>query len=139
MFEFEGIDHITLRVHDMPAMLAFYRDTLGCTLEKEEKERGLYLLRAGSGLVALHQAEGSSLPQTRSRLDHLCLRLAHFDAEKIREQLMAKGVACGRAVTRDGAMGPSEVFYVHDPEGNVVELKAPTSAAQPAGSERRAA
>lgn len=139
MFEFEGIDHITLRVHEMPAMLGFYRDTLGCTLEKEEKERGLYLLRAGSGLVALRLAEGSALPQTRSRLDHLCLRLAHFDAENIREQLTAKGIACGRAVTRDGAMGPSQVFYVHDPEGNVVELKAPSGAAREGDSERRAA
>ena len=34
MFAILGIDHVVLRVRDVEAMTAFYRDRLGCPVEK---------------------------------------------------------------------------------------------------------
>ncbi|MCB1051883.1 MAG: VOC family protein, partial [Acidobacteria bacterium] len=33
MFEIQQLDHIVLRVHNLQAMLDFYLNVLGCTME----------------------------------------------------------------------------------------------------------
>lgn len=128
MLTYEGIDHVALRVHDLPAMLKFYTDALGCTLVRKQEDKGLYLLHAGRGLIVLHAVEDAGPGKTRAHLDHICLRLAAFDPAAIRTHLQAYGVDCGTPVLRDGATGESQVLYIRDPEGNVVELKAPGAA-----------
>ena len=47
MFRITHIDHIVLRVVDAERELAFYRDVLGCALEKRDDTIGLIQLRAG--------------------------------------------------------------------------------------------
>ncbi|EPS0984844.1 VOC family protein, partial [Vibrio vulnificus] len=51
--QLQAIDHIVLRVVDLPKMLAFYCDILGCVVEREVAEFGLTQLRAGSALIDL--------------------------------------------------------------------------------------
>jgi glyoxylase I family protein len=132
VFKIRHIDHVVLRVVDVQAMMRFYIDTLGCSLEKIQEGPGLFQLRAGSSLIDLVPVDGrlgragGAAPGTEGRnLDHLCLRIEPFDGEQILEWLRAKGIEAGQVESRYGAEGQGPSIYVTDPEGNVVELKGP--------------
>ncbi|MBW2726999.1 MAG: VOC family protein, partial [Deltaproteobacteria bacterium] len=53
MIQPKGLDHVVLRVADIETSIAFYRDVLGCPVERRLEEFGLVQLRAGSSLVDL--------------------------------------------------------------------------------------
>ena len=53
MFKILQLDHIVLRVRDVDAMLRFYIDVLGCAMERQQEELGLYQVRAGASLIDL--------------------------------------------------------------------------------------
>ena len=139
-FRLRRIDHLVLRVRDMAAMRAFYRDVLGCTVERSREAIGLLQLRAGDSLIdlvdvdgklgrmALRQAQGerSAAPGDEGRnMDHLCLQVDPFDREAIVAHLQAHGVRVGEFGSRYGAQGEGPSQYLFDPEGNTVELKGP--------------
>lgn len=48
-----------------------------------------------------------------------------FDEPALRAHLAAHGVAAGETVSRYGAEGEGPSIYLHDPDGNMVELKGP--------------
>ena len=132
------IDHLVLRVHDIPRMLRFYQDVLGCRIERRQDEIGLVQLRAGRSLIdlvpvggKLGQAGGAGpaprLGDGGRNLDHLCLRVEPFDEAAIRAHLQAHGVAAGETTSRYGAEGDGPSIYIDDPEGNTVELKGPAA------------
>lgn len=132
MFQIQQIDHIVLRTSDLQAMLDFYIDTLGCTLEREQRDIGLYQLRAGSSLIDLVPVNqklgrmGGAAPGREGRnLDHLCLRIDPFDAEAIIAYLHERKIEPGQVESRYGAEGEGPSIYITDPENNVVELKGP--------------
>jgi glyoxylase I family protein len=126
-----GIDHVVLRVKDLAKMLDFYTRVLGCRLERSQDEIGLYQLRAGTSLIDLVTVEGKlgakggAAPGPGGRnMDHLCLRLADFDAARIKAHLQHHGVAIGEEGVRYGAAGEAPSLYLTDPEGNGLELRA---------------
>jgi glyoxylase I family protein len=128
----QGIDHVVLRVRDVPAVQRFYCEALGCTVEKIQAAIGLTQLRAGHSLIDLVDVagvlgrEGGAAPGKEGRnMDHLCLRVEPFDAARIGAHLQSHGVAPGEVVSRFGAEGEGPSMYIADPEGNVVELKGP--------------
>jgi len=128
-----GLDHIVLRVSDMERMVAFWRDALGCTVEKVQAELGLVHIRAGSALIDLVDIagklgkEGGRAPEAEGRnLDHFCLRVEPFDSAAIRARLAAQGVAVDAPKRRFGAEGYGDSIYFSDPEGNRIELKGPS-------------
>ena len=132
MLKLQGLDHLVLRVVDLDAMLRFYVDTLGCSVERRQDEIGLVQLRAGRSLIDLVPVAGKlgrmggAAPGTEGRnLDHFCLRVEPFDEAAIRAHLAAQGVDAGPVESRYGAEGEGPSLYVADPEGNVVELKGP--------------
>jgi glyoxylase I family protein len=132
MIRIERIDHIVLRVSDLDAMIAFYCDVLGCTVERRRDEIGLIQLRAGSSLVdlvpvsgKLGMAGGAAPGREGRNLDHFCFRVEPFDETAIRSHLEAKGVHAGGTESRYGAEGEGPSIYIQDPEGNTVELKGP--------------
>ncbi|WP_323845334.1 VOC family protein [Microbulbifer magnicolonia] len=132
MLHIQQIDHIVLRVKDLQPMLDFYQNVLGCRLEREQRDIGLYQLRAGSGLIdlvpvnqKLGRAGGAAPGREGRNLDHLCLRVDPFDAEQIIAFLRSKGVTPGPVESRYGAEGEGPSIYISDPEANVVELKGP--------------
>jgi catechol 2,3-dioxygenase-like lactoylglutathione lyase family enzyme len=134
-FRVLGIDHVVLRVADVERMLRFYRDALGCGVERRVDRIGLVQLRAGGSLIdlvpvdgLLGRAGGAAPGPEGPNLDHFCLRIAPFDEAAIREQLARLGYAAGPVEQRYGAEGPGRSLYVTDPEGNVVELKGPPAA-----------
>jgi catechol 2,3-dioxygenase-like lactoylglutathione lyase family enzyme len=132
MIRIRGIDHLVLRVLDLDAMLRFYCEALGCTVERRQDAIGLVQLRAGRSLVDLVPvdgklgAAGGAAPGKEGRnLDHFCFRVEPFDAAAIRAHLGAQGIATGEPAPRYGAEGEGPSMYITDPEGNVVELKGP--------------
>jgi glyoxylase I family protein len=135
MITIRDIDHLVLRVADLPRMLRFYRDALGCAVERDRPDLGLVQLRAGRSMLDLVPfdgpigRQGGAAPGTQGRnLDHFCLRVEPFDAQAIRRELQAHGFDPGPVEMRYGAEGNGPSIYVTDPEGNVVELKGPPAA-----------
>ena len=130
--EVRRIDHVVLRVRDLAASLRFWRDALGCRVERSSDALGLHQLRAGDSLIDLVPIDGplgklgGAAPGAGGRnVDHVALTLARFDEAAIRAQLAAHGIPAGDAAPRYGAEGMGPSIYVEDPDGNVVELKGP--------------
>ena len=136
-----GLDHVVLRVRDLDAMLAFYRDTLGCAVERE-LDVGLVQLRAGASLIDLVPVEselgrkGGGPPGEARNMDHFCIQVEPFDEAAIRAALARGGHEAGPVVARYGARGDGPSLYVEDPEGNTVELKGPPFGAADAQARR---
>ncbi len=136
MIHIRDIDHLVLRVTDLDRMLAFYCGVLGCSVERRRDDLGLVQLRAGRSMIDLVPVDGpqgragGAAPGAQARnLDHFCVRVDPFDEAAIRRELAAAGIDSGPARTRFGAEGEGPSIYVDDPEGNVVELKGPPTAA----------
>ena len=131
-FTVQGIDHVVLRVVDVEGVIRFYKDVLGCAVERRKDDLGLIQLRAGRSLIDLVDVngelgqKGGAAPGAEARnMDHFCLRIDPFDEAKIRAHLRAHGIEAGDLATRYGAEGDGPSLYIQDPEGNTVELKGP--------------
>lgn len=129
-FSIGGLDHVVLRVADIDASRNFYEAVLGCKLEREIAELGLYQLRAGNHLIDLVPVGsklGGSAPvnQIGANQDHFCIEIAPFDETAISAFLASHGIACPAAASRYGARGQGPSIYISDPDGNTVELKGP--------------
>ncbi|MEX2200326.1 MAG: VOC family protein [Dongiaceae bacterium] len=128
------IDHVVLRVRDMAAMRRFYCDVLGCGVQEELPDLDMVQLRAGRALIDLVDVagtlgrQGGAAPGKEGRnMDHFCVRVEPFDADAILRHLRAHGVEPGEVVQRSGAEGTGPSIYLDDPEGNMVELKGPST------------
>ena len=102
MFRILQLDHVVLRVKNLQLMLDFYQQVLGCTLERQETDLGLYQLRAGNSLIDLVPVEqplgqqGGEAPGLEGHnMDHLCLRIEPFDPEALQQHFQNKGVTSG--------------------------------------------
>ena len=132
MIQIREIDHLVLRTERVEAMIAFYTDVLGMSVERRLDDTGLIQLRAGRSLVDIVRVDseigrkGGGAPGAQGRnLDHFCVRVDPFDEAAIRAQLKAKGVEAGPTERRYGAEGTGPSIYIEDPDGNTVELKGP--------------
>lgn len=128
------IDHVVLRVADLQRSLVFYRDVLGCPVEKVQERFGLWQVRAGRSLIDLVPLDGAigrqggAGPGAEGRnLDHFCLRVEPYDADAILAHLDRHGVTHGGVELRYGAEGTGPSIYCTDPDGNTVELKGPAT------------
>lgn len=136
-FRLEELDHVVLRVYDVPVMTAFYCDVLGCTVERRQDELGLVQLRAGRSLIDLVDLggklgrQGGAGPGTQGHnVDHVCLSVEGYDEVAIHGHLKAHGVHVGEIGSRYGAKGEGPSIYLFDPQGNMIELKGPPSTSQ---------
>ncbi len=132
MIQIREIDHLVLRTERVEAMIAFYTDVLGMSVERRLDDIGLIQLRAGRSLVDIVRVDseigrkGGGAPGAQGRnLDHFCVRVDPFDEAAIRAQLKTKGVEAGPTERRYGAEGTGPSIYIEDPDGNTVELKGP--------------
>ena len=131
-FQVLGLDHVVLRVRDIERALAFYRDVLGCALERSLEDLGLYQLRAGASLIdlvpvagELGRMGGAAAGAEGRNVDHFALKIEPFDEAALRAHLEAHGIAVGEVARRYGAEGQGPSLYIEDPDGNTVELKGP--------------
>lgn len=128
-FKIGGVDHLVLRVNSLSESRKFYEGLLGCVMERELPDVGLYQLRAGRQLIDLVPIGGKlagdfDVVQENRNLDHFCLTISPFEPEAIAKLMFSAGVSCSEARTRYGADGYGLSVYVTDPDGNTVELKA---------------
>ncbi len=130
MLKITGIDHLVLRAHDAPRLIAFYTDVLGLTVERVQAKIGLTQLRAGTSLIDIVAVDsqlgrlGGAGPGAEARnLDHFCLNVAGFDLAAVRAHLEAHGVEIGEEGVRYGSGGEGVSLYLKDPEGNGLELR----------------
>src|SRR3954447_12316866 len=98
-FRLRALDHIVLRVRNLDASLAFYRDVLGCTLDKVQEKIGLWQGRGGASLIDLIPLDGvlgrmgGAGPVKEGRnVDHFAIQIAPFDETAIRAHLAAHAV-----------------------------------------------
>ena len=118
-----GLDHVVLKVRDLPASIAFYKSVLGAVIERQLQTPRLVQLRIGDSLLDL-------VPGRRGRgsgenLDHFALRVAPFEPQALVRRLARHGIEPGPVKERYGAEGYGPSIYFNDPDGNMVELKGP--------------
>ncbi len=119
-----GLDHLVLRTRDVERSLAFYCDRLGLEPERvEEWRRGEVLFPSvrvdATTIIDLFAGERDG-----TNLDHVCLVVEPTDLQALAESLEPGRE--GNAVVDGlyGAQGYASSIYVHDPDGNVVELRS---------------
>ena len=132
MLKVIGIDHIVLRTSKLQAMLHFYCQILGCSIERETpNETGLIQLRAGNALIDLVSVDselgrkgGGTPTATENNLDHFCLQLSPISEVQITKYLQNHGIKHHGFAERYGAQGFGRSIYINDPQGNVLELRS---------------
>ena len=125
------IDHIVLRTDRYQALIDFYCNVLGCTVERVSENYMLTQLRAGNSLIdivdvhgQLGQSGGAAPKQTGNNVDHFCLQIEPFEEQELQDYLKKNGVDCGEFQDRYGAQGMGRSIYIKDIAGNNVELRA---------------
>ena len=127
-------DHVGIRVRDLDAAVAFYRDLLGLReFERHPMPNGttLVVLEMGSaGYVELvHRtdfSEAVAIPGKQAGLQHFCLQVDNLDAWV--SYLKAKDVPLTAGpFDLQFPSGPVRGLFIADPEGNPVELMERTS------------
>lgn len=131
MFHIQQLDHLVLRVQNPELMLMFYQQALGCTLERQLPELGLYQLRAGQQLIDIISVDGKlgklggKAPGAEGHnLAHFCLLISPFEPATLQQHFARFGIDIAEPEIRYGATGFGPSVYVKDPQGNVIELKA---------------
>lgn len=125
-FRIGGLGEIAIRCADLVAMTAFYRDIIGLEPLGENAERRIVFLKVADGyrghtaIVALFADDGFA-PGSPSSLHHLALSTGHDEQDAALAWFTAHGLE--PRVEHFDWIGWRGVF-VHDPEGNVVEIVA---------------
>lgn len=127
-----GLDHVVLRTGKRDEVLAFYRDKLGCPVERTLEIIGLYQLRAGSALIDVLDTTVFTVAQAgpgESLYDHFCIAIAADGVDEVIAMLDANGIPHGEPAQRYGATGDGTSIYATDPDGRTVELKITSGSA----------
>lgn len=132
-FAVQRLDHLVLRVRSLPRSIAFYEAVLGCRVARVREHLGLVHLRAGASMIDLVDVDGTlgrrggaAAGAEARNMDHLCLRIEPFDEAAVVAHLARHGLApTDKAGVNFGAEGDGFSLYLHDPDGNVIELKGP--------------
>ena len=126
-----AIDHVVLRVVDLTRATRFYEDVLGCRIERDRPELGMTQLRVGTALIDLIAIDGRLGRQGGARpgeegrnMDHLCLRIADFEVDRVVAELEGAGAEVNATDRRYGSTGEAISVYAKDPDGNGLELRA---------------
>lgn len=117
------IGHTHLKVSDLERALGFWRDVLGFEVTQRMGRQAAFLSAGGYhhhiGLNTWESAGGSPPPRGTTGLYHVAVlyptRAALADALR---QVLAAGIELDGAADH----GVSEALYLHDPDGNGVEL-----------------
>lgn len=114
-----AVHHVSITVTDVDAAFAFYTDVLGLVPRLDRPDFGFGGAWLDAGGQQLHLVEGRP-PEDRGQ--HFALRVADLDETVV--ELRGRGVE----ITDPNPAGPTRQSFVHDPEGNLVELLETVSA-----------
>jgi catechol 2,3-dioxygenase-like lactoylglutathione lyase family enzyme len=110
----QALDHSSVLITDVERSRRFYRDVLGLREIPRPSTFGFVVLWFDLGAQHLHLllSERADPPSPR----HFALRVT--DATAARAELRAKGLAPAETTPIPGA----DRFFIHDPDGNRIEL-----------------
>jgi catechol 2,3-dioxygenase len=117
------VGHVHLKVSDLERAVAFYRDVLGFELQQRYGPSAAFLSAGGYhhhvGLNVWESKGGTAPPPGHTGLYHVAF--LYPDRASLGgaiARLLAAGVALDGAADH----GVSEAVYLHDPDGNGIEL-----------------
>ena len=125
-FDFDGIDHVVLRVTDRDRTLRFYGEVLGLHVERIIEDLNLFQMRCGKNIIDLLvlPPDRRLAPAEERGLDHFSLNI-RGDVDAIVAYLKEQKVPITMGpVEVYGAAGYGTSVYVLDPDGYTIELKA---------------
>lgn len=125
-FDFDGIDHVVLRVTDRDRSLRFYGEVLGLHVERIIEDLNLFQMRCGRNIIDLLvlPPDRRLAAEEERGLDHFCLNI-RGDIDAIVGYLKEQNVPITMGpVEVYGATGYGTSVYVLDPDGHTIELKA---------------
>ena len=118
-FRCRELNHVTLRVKELGRSKQFYTKLLGLPLLGEDKDS--CRLSLGRGFLSLWQ-------ESAAGFDHWCVGVDSFTGKRagaedhtrdsVRDTLLHEGFS----LRKDEG---DSTIYVHDPDGNVIQLEAP--------------
>jgi catechol 2,3-dioxygenase len=117
------VGHIHLKVSDLDRAIGFYRDVLGFELQQKFGAQAAFLSAGGYhhhiGLNTWESRGGAPPPRGTTGLYHVA-----FLYPNRKELARALRRLIDHGVMLDGASdhGVSEALYLHDPDGNGIEL-----------------
>ncbi|HEX5096188.1 MAG TPA: VOC family protein [Acidimicrobiia bacterium] len=115
-----GLDHIVLRVADVEKSLAFYIDTLGLEPVRVEEWRRGEVLFPSVRLTPETIIDVFAGERSGENLDHFCMVIEPTDLDA----LATRFPDAQRGDGLFGAQGYASSLYIHDPDGNTVELRS---------------
>jgi catechol 2,3-dioxygenase-like lactoylglutathione lyase family enzyme len=107
-FKGAGLNHIAVRVADIPRTRAFYQELLGLPLISESASS--CFLQLGGEFLTFFK---NSTPG----LDHYCIAIEDFSPDEVMERLAARGLSPRRP------SGTNRIYF-RDPDGLEVQLSA---------------
>lgn len=108
----EGINHVTLFVSDRERSVEFYQRLFEMPVQSSQP--GGTNLSVGSGNQFLGIFEVGQVP----RIDHVCLSVRDFEAERVADTLAEHGVEA-----RIRMRGEVPELYFNDPDGISIQLQ----------------
>ncbi|MBC7911052.1 MAG: VOC family protein [Pyrinomonadaceae bacterium] len=121
MLPITGVYEIAIRVKELARAEAFYCDVLGLEVGIRDEKRNRLFLRAGgqAGMVVLQEDKGDWPTQ------HFAFTIDETDIERAAEMLGERGVETEGPTFHEWM--PAYSLYFSDPDGNNLELCAPTT------------
>ena len=108
---------------DLERAIAFYRDVLGFELMQRYADQAAFLSAGGYhhhiGLNTWESKGGSAPPRGATGLYHVAIR---FPDRQTLAQALQRVLGAGIPLGGASDHGVSEAIYLHDPDGNGIEL-----------------
>jgi len=121
MAQVSGLGHVGIYVRDLERMVAFYRDTLGLTVTKQNWRAGVVFLSANPDAVDHEIAlmRGRPSAEDPHLIQQISLAVPSLDDLRVfHKKLVAEGYRIEGVVNHASAIG----CYFFDPEGNRTEV-----------------
>jgi catechol 2,3-dioxygenase-like lactoylglutathione lyase family enzyme len=121
MSEVKGLGHVGIYVRDLEKMVAFYRDTLGMRVTKQNWHAGIVFLSADAASADHEIALFRGRPDggETQLINQISLRVATLDdLRSFYRRFVAAGLRIDAVVNHVSAIG----CYYFDPEGNRSEV-----------------
>jgi len=116
-----GLDHLVFNVADLERSISFYCDELGLEPARVDE------WRRGEAPFPSVRVDATTIidlvhaPRAGENVNHICLVVAPSDFDVLKTS--GRFTVVDGPATRWGAQGNATSLYVHDPDGNTVELR----------------
>jgi catechol 2,3-dioxygenase-like lactoylglutathione lyase family enzyme len=114
-----GLDHVVFRCADIERSLSFYIDRLGLEGERVDEWRRGDVPFPSVRITPTTIIDLFGRAPDGANVDHVCLVIEPTDLDA----LAAQFPDARRADQLFGAQGYASSVYVHDPDGNTIELR----------------